>query len=219
MLSITDVRQLYLGIQGENLAQTITIDMRPWMVAHPEGSVTIWHKRNGDTVPSATGAVFDDVAGTISWSPTDTDTSAAGEGTAEIRLTEGTVIKKSRSVRTLVSPAVTLSGTPQGSGWQDYINIVDGMRAEAVAAGNEASLAVSRYPYVDEDSYHWMVWDLSDGEWKDTGIDGRGVQGDPGRAGPQGPKGDRGADGIVVLESAYTYSVHVNEDGDLILTI
>ena len=141
MLSINDVTRLYLGIQGENEAKTITIDVAPWLVAHPGGSVTIWHKRNGDDVPSATGAVFDDEAGTISWTPTSTDTYVSGEGEAEIRLTEGNIIKKSRTVKTGVSPAVTGAGVPLGSDWQSYINEVDRIRSAAVTAKQASEAA------------------------------------------------------------------------------
>lgn len=138
MLNINDVTRIYLGVQGENAAQTITIDVRPWLVAHPQGSVSIWHKRNGDAVPSATGAVFDSDEGTIAWTPTSTDTYVSGEGEAEIRLTENTIIKKSRSVLTGVSPSVTGAGVPLGSSWQDYIDEVDRIKALAVAAAEDA---------------------------------------------------------------------------------
>lgn len=150
MLEINKLRQLYLGVQGENLAQTIAIDVRPWLVEFPEGSITIWHQRNGDEVPSATGAVFDDDNGVVYWSPTATDTYVAGEGRAEARLLCGSVIKKSREIKTMVSDSPTLSGTTLGSGWQDYINAVDALRAAAVVAKQAAESAAS-------DSEAWAV--------------------------------------------------------------
>ena len=143
MLNVNDVTRIYLGIQGENGAQTISIDVKPWLVAHPGGSVSIWHKRNGDDSPSATGATFDSDTGIVSWTPTSTDTYVAGEGEAEIRLTVGTVIKKSRKVITGVSPAVTLGGTTLGSGWQDYINAVDGLKSDTLTAKEAAEDAAS----------------------------------------------------------------------------
>ena len=138
MLNINDITRIYLGVQGENLARSNTIDMRPWLVEHPGGSVTIWHKRNGDAVPGPTGAVFDPEEGAITWSPTNTDTYVSGEGEAEIRLTIGAVIKKSRSVITGVSPSVTLAGQPLGSDWQSYIDAVDQLRSAAVTAKEDA---------------------------------------------------------------------------------
>ena len=141
MLNVNEVSGLYLGIQGENLQQTITIDVKPWLVAHPGATVSIWHKRNGDSVPAPTGAVFDDETGTISWSPSSTDTYVAGEGEAEIRLTQGSVIKKSRKIKTAVSPSVTKAGVPLGSGWQDYIDAVE--RAAAIAIIKDGQIKFS----------------------------------------------------------------------------
>jgi len=138
MLKVNEVNRIYLGIQGENAARTIDIDVSEWLDGHPSGSVTIWHKRNGDVSPSATGATLDADRKVVSWTPTETDTYVAGEGEAEIRMTESSVIKKSRAVITGVSPAVTLAGTTLGSDWASYIDAVDGLRAEAVAAQEAA---------------------------------------------------------------------------------
>ena len=132
MLKINELTRLYLGNQGENLAQEIKIDVSPWIKAYPNGIVTIWHKRNGDEVPAPTGATLDREKGIISWSPTSTDTYVSGEGEAEIRLTESNVIKKSRVVITGVSRAVSgADGNNLGSGWQEYIDAVE--RAAEVA--------------------------------------------------------------------------------------
>lgn len=126
MLLINKLNRLYLGIQGENNAQTITIDVNAWLQQYPNGSVSIWHKRNGDSVPSPTGATLDREKGIINWSPTSTDTYVSGEGEAEIRLTEGNVIKKSKKIVTGVSKAVTgADGEELGSGWQEYIDAVE----------------------------------------------------------------------------------------------
>lgn len=125
MLRVNEVNRLYLGVQGENLAKKITIDMNQWLVEYPNGSATIWHKRNGDSVPEPTGATMDLQSGILSWTPTSTDTYVSGEGEAEIRLTEGNVIKKSKKIVTGVSKAVTgADGEELGSGWQDYIDAV-----------------------------------------------------------------------------------------------
>lgn len=195
MLNINDIRRIYLGVQGENNAQTITIDVRPWLVAYPGGSVSIWHKRNGDSVPSSTGAIFDSDEGTVSWTPTGTDTYVAGEGDAEIRLTVGSVIKKSRAVKTGVSPSVTLAGVTLGSDWQDYINAVDGLRAAAQAAADDAEAIAVHPPYINLSTKRWMIWDTDEEAYVDSGISAQGVQGPQGIQGPQGPQGVQGPQG------------------------
>ena len=138
MLLINELNRLYLGIQGENEARTIEIDCSAWMVAYPNGSISIWHKRNGDVVPAPTGAAFDSDSGILSWTPTDTDTFVSGEGVAEVRLTQNGVIKKSRAVITGVSASVTGAGMPLGSDWQSYINEVERIKGLAVEAAEDA---------------------------------------------------------------------------------
>ena len=132
MLNVNDVNQIYLGCQGENLARTIIIDVKPWLVAYPGGTVAIWHKRNGAQEATATGAVFDSEDGTITWRPTGTDTYVFGEGEAEIRLSVGNVIKKSRTIKTDVAKAVTgKDGEVLVSGWQGFLDAIQ--RAAGVA--------------------------------------------------------------------------------------
>ena len=149
MLKINEINRLYLGCQGENLAQTIQIDASEWLKNYPNGTISIWHKRNGDTVPSPTGATLDRTNGILSWSPTNTDTYVFGEGDAEIRLCESNVIKKSKHVLTGVSKSVTgADGNGLGSGWQDYIDAIE--RAAQVAIIKNGSIKFE----IDEETGH-----------------------------------------------------------------
>lgn len=144
MLNVNDVNQIYLGCQGENLARTIIIDVKPWLVAYPGGTVAIWHKRNGAEEATATGAVFDSEAGTITWQPTGTDTYVFGEGEAEIRLTVGNVIKKSRTIKTDVARAVTgTDGEALGSGWQDYLDAIQRAAGVAIIKDGQIKFAIN----------------------------------------------------------------------------
>lgn len=144
MLNVNDVNQIYLGCQGENLARTIIIDVKPWLVAYPGGTVAIWHKRNGAEEATATGAVFDSEAGTITWRPTGTDTYVFGEGEAEIRLTVGNVIKKSRKITTDVAKAVTgADGEALVSGWQGYLDAIQRAAGVAITKNGLIQFAVN----------------------------------------------------------------------------
>lgn len=138
MLKINELARLYLGIQGENGARSITVDVSAWINLYPNGSVTVWHTRCGDSTPSPTGAVYDSEEQTVTWDITSVDTFVAGIGEAEFRLIENEVIKKNTKVMTGVSPSVTQSGTTLGSDWQSYINAVDSLRAGAVVAQEAA---------------------------------------------------------------------------------
>lgn len=184
MLKINDLTQLYLGIQGENKSRTIEIDVADWLVSYPNGSLSIWIRRPGDATASATGAVFDAEEKTLTWQPDSVDTYVAGEGTAEIRLTEGTVIKKTREIRIAVSPAVTGGGAVLGSDWQSYINEVERIKGNAVAAANTAGTAAEaaeaatvHTPYINMNNYHWMIWDVEQGIYVDSGVSARGEGG------------------------------------------
>ena len=156
MLKINDVTRLYLGCQGENLAKTIQIDVSDWLVDHPSGVVTIWHKRNGDDTPEPTGATLDREKGILSWSPTSTDTYVFGEGEAEVRLTESNVIKKTRKIVTGVSKAVTgADGNGLGSGWQDYIDAVERSVSMAILKDGHIKFSINDaghliFSYTDE---------------------------------------------------------------------
>lgn len=138
MLKINELARLYLGIQGENGVRSITVDVSAWINLYPNGSVTVWHTRCGESIPSPTGAVYDSETRTVTWDITSVDTFVAGIGEAEFRLIENEVIKKTTKVMTGVSPSVTQSGTTLGSDWQSYINAVDSLRADAVVAQEAA---------------------------------------------------------------------------------
>lgn len=157
MLKINELNRLYLGIQGENKQQTITIDVRAWLDMHPNGTISIWHKRNGDEVFSPTGATLDRDEAVLSWSPTNTDTYVSGEGVAEIRLTDNEVIKKSRAAVTGVSPSPTGAGTPLGSSWQDYIDVVEGFKNAAETAEENAEAAAVDAEDFAEDAEAWAT--------------------------------------------------------------
>ena len=113
MLKINEITRLDLGIQGENAARTIEIDMSAWADAHPNGTIAVYHKRNGDaSAAETTGAAYDSETKVLTWTPNGTDTYYSGEGTAEVQLTESGVVKKSREVKTYVRPSMVLNGNP-----------------------------------------------------------------------------------------------------------
>ncbi len=150
-LLIEMLQRLDLGIQGENLARTIEIDCNAWLRMFENGTVSIYHQRNGDEGISVTGASFDRDTGILSWQPSSYDTFYNGMGQAEIRLTEGSVIKKARTVNTLVWPAIVNDqGETQSSNWQAYINVVEGYKNAAQTSELNAEESA-------EDSEAWAV--------------------------------------------------------------
>ena len=100
MLQINTLARLDLGVKQENMARDIFIDMSAWMTDYPNGTVSIWHKRNGDQTKYATSATFDSDTNILTWTPTAYDTFYQGKGVAEVRLTEGGIIKKTKDIIT-----------------------------------------------------------------------------------------------------------------------
>ena len=69
---------------------------------------------------------------------------------------------------------------------------------ETIAALNtavgKAETAITHYPKVQDGN--WYVWNVTTGEYVDTGIEAQGEKGEPGQKGDKGDKGDRGEQGI-----------------------
>ena len=134
MLEINKVEGLYLGVRGENGAREIVIDASAWAAGYPNASLSIWHKRPGSQTKNATGASYDPDTGIITWSPSSEDTYNAGQGVAEIRMTENGNIRKTRDIPTVVSPSlVDGSGQAVDSNWQAYMNEVEAKKQLTIA--------------------------------------------------------------------------------------
>lgn len=120
MFKIDDLNRIYLGVQGENAARTIVIDVSEWLKTYPNGAVTIWSRRNGDNMNyTPTGIEFDPVEKTISWTPTAVDTFYAGHGMCGVELNEGDVVKKSKDIDTFVTASAADIPTADGNQY-DY---------------------------------------------------------------------------------------------------
>ena len=144
MLQINTLARLDLGVKQENLARDIYIDMSAWMTDYPNGTVSIWHKRNGDQTKYATSATFDSDTNILTWTPTAYDTFYPGKGAAEIRLTEGGVIKKTKDIITETEKSLMNgSGETIESGWQTFLNTVEGYKNAAGTAKTGAEDAAA----------------------------------------------------------------------------
>ena len=127
MLQINTVTKVDLGVKDENKARDIFIDMNAWYAEYPNGTVSIWHKRNGDQAKyAAAGVTFDRETGILKWTPDAYDTYYIGRGVAEVRLTENDVIKKTKDILTDVEKSLVLpNGEYLAPGWQNYLNQIE----------------------------------------------------------------------------------------------
>lgn len=143
MLQINTLSRLDLGVKDENMARDLYIDMNAWYNDYPNGSFSIWHKRNGDeTKYAASGVTFDRDSGILKWTPDAYDTFYIGKGLAEIRCTENDVIKKTKDIVTEVARSLVLgSGETLASGWQNFLNAVEDAKNGAEQAQEAAEEA------------------------------------------------------------------------------
>jgi hypothetical protein len=132
-----------LGRVGENGATEVEIDVTDWVTAYPAGTFSIYAVRpteaDGDSY-AVSGAATSVSGGdtTLTWTVDDTDTAYAGRGKAEIRLAEGTVIKKSVMLATLVHPGIGASTTP-ASALTDWKDSVDALLGSGCGVGTTAN--------------------------------------------------------------------------------
>ena len=203
MLQINTLTRLDLGVKQENLARDLYIDMSAWISEYPNGTITVWHKRNGDETKYAVGgATFDRDTNILKWTPTEYDTFYTGQGLCEIRLTENDVIKKTKDIITETARSLMLgSGETLEAGWQSLVNTISGYASDAEDAQtaaedaqdaaedaqqaaedarDAAQAATVHEPTIDDVSGNWLVWSQDDGEYVDTGVHAQGPQGEPG---------------------------------------
>jgi len=142
LLKIENVKRLDLGIQGENLSRAIEIDCSTWAELIPNGNISIYHKRPGDTALEVTGATYDSETKILRWEPTSFDTYYDGTGAAEIRITEDEIVKKSFEVVTVIHAALVSEGSGTiESNQQAYIDAIDQIRSQIASASGGASAA------------------------------------------------------------------------------
>lgn len=168
MFEIGKLVRLDLGYQGENKARTIEIDMSAWLEEFPGAAVGLMVRRpDEDTFYPAALEHNGDI---VRWTITSGDVLIAGEGEAQIILTnEDDVELRSRIVKTKIS--ASLSGTeveapPPQATWV----------GEVLNAAAQAEAAVEKMPSIGENG-NWYGWDAAAGEYVDTGKPSQGKNG------------------------------------------
>ena len=196
---VTKGGYILLGRCGENLARTVEIDVSEYLVEYPGAVVTLLHRRHGESGIYPVAAELRD--GCLVWQPTSADTAIVGDGEAEVRVTVGGVLAKSKILSTMVDKSLTgqeMTAPEPGMDWVDKITNAIGnaqnMKAEAesVAYGEPAT---AEY----DGKTGTMHFGIPEGKPGRDGTDGKdgaaGAKGDKGDPGEQGPKGDPGEKG------------------------
>jgi hypothetical protein len=86
----------YAGIQGENHATEVLVDISEWLTLWPAGVATASFMRPDGNAYAV--SVTTSQAGVVAWSPSSSDTEIAGKALLEITLTESGSIVKTRQI-------------------------------------------------------------------------------------------------------------------------
>lgn len=104
---VMQVTAIQIGKQAENDACEIVFDLSALIDTYGDGSATLVHQRQPDVAPYAITAVQDDVAKTLTWTVSNTDTAYEGYGQAEIRWMVNDVLAKTFVLKTYCRKSIT----------------------------------------------------------------------------------------------------------------
>ena len=156
MLKVNEVKQLQLGMIGENLFRVIKIDMTPWMEVLPDGVPSIIHIRPGETEADAyiANTTFED--NILSWEITAGDLGETpGNGRAQIWLEEdagNSVTKRGKSlmVYTKVEKAINDASETVPDPQEAWMEAMTALKVATVNAAGDAEDSA-------EDSEAWAT--------------------------------------------------------------
>ena len=196
-----------LGYMGEHEFRPLAFNLAPWLAEIPDGSASIVHVRPGETEEYAYIAATTYEDGILTWYPTQADIGTVeGYGQMQIWLektTNNTLDKRGKSakvqtfVRTAIASASSEVPEPQ-TAWLEQMTELKTHTVEAAADAEDAKEAaedaITVWPRIDENN-HWIIWNVTEQRWDDTGIVALGQKGDPGEPGAQGVPGPAGPTG------------------------
>ena len=142
MYQVDKIQYLQIGVQGENEATNIDIDVTTWLDQFPGASFGILFKPYNSPNPAVPVVTeFSSDEKRLTWVVTASVTNTVGVGYTEIRALDGAVIKKSRIIPTSVENSVSggaVVNPPEA--YEDWYNSVlqTASDAEAFAAGTRS---------------------------------------------------------------------------------
>lgn len=143
MYSINSLTSLFLGQRGENLPQEIRVDMSEWLTDNADLKCYIVCLRHGEEVPYVAATTMEESV--LVWPVSSADVSVTGTGLAQFIASDGTVIVKSKRIRTAVGTIVPGSDDDEApepiQGWID--SMLAQVSADRVAAETARTEAVA----------------------------------------------------------------------------
>lgn len=178
---------ILLGRCGESHARTVEIDVSSYLEEWPDGAVTLLHRRHGEETIYPVASELQ--GGHLIWAPSSADTAYVGDGEAEVRVTVGGTVVKSKILPTVVEKSLTgqEADTPEAS--KDWVDKV----LEKVGDMTEVKAEAESIEYGQPAKAEYD---------KETGTLKLSIpEGKPGEQGPQGPQGEPGKDAEVTSEN------------------
>lgn len=140
---IDKVYSLNIGVQGENIARPIELDMTEWVEAYPDASFYVLFRPYNESEAVPMLSTFED--NILTWTPTLSATAVSGVGYTEVRALdpETGLIRKSRIIPTSVENSVTGADENPPQPYTDWVNRILEAGSDAVK-GAAAVAAVSQ---------------------------------------------------------------------------
>lgn len=125
---IENIYHLEIGVQGENIANAIQMDMSSWIAEFPSAHIHLLFKPYNSIAPSPMITELD--GDILTWYPSFGATAVTGVGYTEVRAIDPDtgLVKKSRIIPTAVENSVTGNETTPPAPYQDWVNSVLAMK-------------------------------------------------------------------------------------------
>lgn len=159
MTAIDKVQYLQIGVQGENAAMNVELDMTAWAEQYPDATFHILFKPYNEPEVSPQTSTYDSSTHVLTWTVGAGATAIVGVGYTEIRAQDGgNLIKKTRIIPTAVENSVSGVEVNPPAAYADWVaNVLNaGAAAVALSHGTEISFSISDdghlvYSYTDDD--------------------------------------------------------------------
>lgn len=143
MYRVDKLTTIELGVELENQARVIEIDVSEWLKKWPNAAFEIAALRPGEDEPYLANTTLS--GNLLKWKIGRGDVGKPGLGRCDIRAYEGSVVAKTAVAVTIIQE--TLPGTPSPnppSASQSWVDTVAGYKADAITAKNGAEAAKSK---------------------------------------------------------------------------
>lgn len=152
---VDKLRYLQIGVQGDNDAMTVEIDMSEWAYLYPKANFFVLFKPYNDTIAYPQPATYSADTMVLEWTISMGATAVAGVGYTEIRAQnpETGMVKKTRIIPTSVENSVSGVSTDPPAGQQEWVTIVLNSAAAVLAAAHGKQVKFE----IDSETGHLML--------------------------------------------------------------